>query len=226
MPQTSRDAAHFPGGVPPRPPLQGEEKLTKLEHRLRRMHRSLISARAEILSIRSAEKSARHLAMHDGLTSLPNRLYFQQTLEQALLRSRSRGEVQALMYLDLDDFKQCNDRFGHPVGDALLRILAARLLYALRAEDMVGRMGGDEFACMVAGSPTWQQLDALAANLHRTVSGPAHVAGETLPLRISIGIAVAADEDLGADDLLRRADVAMYVAKRRQTGHEFYIPAP
>jgi len=226
MPQTSRDPGHFPGGIPPLPSPHDDEKLTKLERRLRRMHRSLISARAEILAIRSAEKKARHLAMHDGLTCLPNRLFFQQTLEQALLRSRSRCEVQALMYLDLDGFKQCNDRFGHSVGDALLRILAARLLYALRAEDMVGRMGGDEFACMVAGSPTLQQLDTLAGNLHRTVSGPAHVAGEILPLRISIGIAVAADEDLGADELLRRADVAMYVAKRRQTGHEFYMSAP
>ena len=222
MPQTSIDSRAAPSSIP-RPPLHDDEKLTKLERRLRRVHRALLSARTEILAIRTAEKTARHLAMHDGLTSLPNRTYFQQSLEQALLRSRARREVQALLYLDLDDFEQCNVRFGQSVGDALLRVLASRLLYALRAEDLVARIGGDEFACLVAGSPSWRQLDALAGNLRTAVSAPAHVAGEILPVRIRIGIAVAADEDLGAEELLRRADAAMTVARSRQTGHEFYI---
>jgi diguanylate cyclase (GGDEF)-like protein len=188
------------------------------------MRRTLAAARAEILEIRTAEKTARHLAMHDGLTSLPNRIFFHQALEQALLRVRPLRQTQALLYLDLDDFKQCNDRFGHVVGDALLRIVAARLLHAVRAEDMVGRMGGDEFACLVAGSPSLEQLGTLADHLYHAVCGPADVAGEALPIRISIGIAVACDEELSADELLRRADLAMYAAKRRQTGHEFYMP--
>jgi diguanylate cyclase (GGDEF)-like protein len=186
------------------------------------MRRSLAAARAEILAIRTAEKTARHLAMHDGLTSLPNRIFFHQTLEQALLRTRPLGQSQAVLYLDLDDFKQCNDRFGHSVGDALLRIVGARLLHGVRAEDMIGRMGGDEFACLVAGSANRDQLDALARHLIAAVSVPAQVADQVFPVRISIGIAIAQDEELSADELLRRADLAMYAAKRRQTGYEFY----
>jgi diguanylate cyclase (GGDEF)-like protein len=222
MPQTSVDLRPAHSSIP-LPLLHDDEKLTKLERRLRRVHRALVSARTEILAIRSAEKTARHLAMHDGLTSLPNRAYFQQSLEQALLRARARREVQALMYLDLDDFEQCNSRFGQSVGDALLRVLASRLLYALRAEDLVGRIGGDEFACLVAGSPSWRQLDTLAGNLRSAVSAPAHVAGEIWPIRIHIGIAVAGAEELGAEELLRRADAAMTVAQSHQTGHAFYI---
>jgi len=226
MPTDSRHLRIVPTASPPQPPTQAIEKLTKLERRLRRMRRSLAAARAEILAIRTAEKEARHLAMHDSLTSLPNRVFFHQALEQALMRARSLQQAQALLYLDLDEFKQCNDRFGHSVGDALLRIVAARLQHALRAEDMVGRMGGDEFACLVAGSPTLEQLATLAQHLWTSVSGPVHVSGEVLPVRISIGVAIARDEEISADELLRRADLAMYTAKRRQTGHEFYLAPP
>ena len=130
----------------------------------------------------------------------------------------------ALLYLDLDGFKPINEHHGRAVGDSLLRIVAARLARAIRAGDCVGRMGGDEFACLLGGIDDRQQLSHLACKLFDAVSAPLQVGTLQLTLRPSIGIAICPADGATADTLLKRADAAMYRAKRSQSGYAFFEP--
>ena len=130
----------------------------------------------------------------------------------------------ALLYLDLDGFKPINDQHGRAVGDNMLRIVAARLARAVRAGDFVGRMGGDEFACLLGGIDDRQQLSHLACKLFDAVSAPLQVGTLQLTLRPSIGIAICPTDGGTADTLLQRADAAMYRAKRAQSGYAFFEP--
>src|SRR5208282_6430193 len=198
--------------------------LDKLETELAGVRRARAAARLEILSIQSAEKSARFLALHDGLTSLPNLRFFRLRLEQALAREPRSRQSLAVLYFDLDGFKQLNDAHGHHVGDELLRIVGSRLAHAVRAEDMVSRLGGDEFVCLRTGEPGRNQLAALACKLFDAVRAPMRIGRHDLSVRPSIGIAIAPDDGLDADELMQHADAAMYRAKRQRSGHEFYSP--
>jgi len=202
-------------------------RLGQLETELDAVRRALALAKSEIVAIQSAEKSARYLAMHDALTSLPNLRYFRLRLERAMMTGALYSQLYsqpsfAMLYFDLDGFKQLNDAHGHHFGDGLLRIVAARLAHAVRAEDFVSRLGGDEFACLIAGKPRRDQLTRLANNLYDAVRAPLRVDGHDLEVCVSIGIAIAPDDGQNADELMRHADMAMYRAKRDGTGCEFY----
>jgi diguanylate cyclase (GGDEF)-like protein len=166
----------------------------------------------EITERRQAEASAAHLARHDGLTNLPNRVLFREELEQAVVHAR-RGQGLALLCLDLDQFKGVNDTLGHPTGDALLQAVAERLSGQTRGSDTVARLGGDEFAFVQTpiGKPT--DATAFAERLIALFDAPFVVAGQQIAIGTSIGIAFAPQDGLDPDQLLKNADLALCRAK-------------
>ena len=193
-----------------------------LAEQLVRVHDNLEQSRAELASTRDVERRQRHRAQHDALTTLPNRSHFRSLLRNALVKSEPQGPSLALLYLDLDSFKPINDQHGHDVGDRLLRIVAMRLTRAIRAGDCVGRIGGDEFVCLLDRIEDRQQLSHLACKLFDAVSAPLQIGKMRLTVRPSIGIAVCPTDGGTADTLLKRADAAMYRAKRAQSGYAFF----
>ena len=171
----------------------------------------------DVTERRQAEAQLAHVARHDPLTSLPNRVLFREHMQRALARVQ-RGRALAVLCLDLDRFKPVNDSFGHPVGDALLRAVAARLLSCVRASDMVVRLGGDEFAAVLedAGQPA--DVAALAQRMVEALAQPFQIEGHTIVVGTSIGIALAGAGVDGPDMLLKCADLALYRAKAEGRG--------
>jgi diguanylate cyclase len=197
-------------------------RCSELELQLFDAQSALASARAELTGTQDGERKARHLAMHDGLTGLPNRRFFCERLEHALIHLEAPPASLAVLYLDLDDFKCVNDAHGHEVGDELLKVVSTRLNRAVRAEDMVSRLGGDEFACLRSGTLDRAQLAQLAVKLFDAVAAPMCIGTLNLSMRPSIGIALYPDDGGNAAALLRSADTAMYAAKRLHSGHAFF----
>lgn len=189
-----------------------EEELHALMHTITAMTIKLAATTADV-------SSARYQSFHDGLTSLPNRQLFLSTLNTLLSDRRRKHDQLAIMYLDLDGFKSVNDLHGHQFGDKVLNIVGARLLRSLRAQDMVCRMGGDEFACLLMDVPNPKQLCAIASKLHAIISAPADVGEREITISPSIGIAVYPGDGTTAHDLLKSADLAMYTAKRLRSGY-------
>ncbi|MFK8399290.1 EAL domain-containing protein [Pseudomonas sp. BGr12] len=177
----------------------------------------LLTAR-DTSELREAEARIQHLAYHDALTDLPNRALLMDRLKQqiALLQRHSlRG---ALLFLDLDHFKHINDSLGHSVGDSILQMVTARLEASVRQEDTVARLGGDEFVVLITGIEgsrleTAQQVRQLAEKLRDLLAEPMLLDGHRLQITPSIGIALIPDDGATPDDLLKRADIAMYRAK-------------
>ncbi|MCK6369938.1 MAG: GGDEF domain-containing protein [Gammaproteobacteria bacterium] len=194
----------------------------EVEREVLALRAALVNTRAELTGAEARTRQARYLALHDSLTSLPNRGCFREHLKHALAGVTPPRPGFAVLYLDLDEFKPINDRYGHDAGDELLRITAARLACAVRAEDMMSRLGGDEFACLLADSLNRQQLAHLACKLVDTVSAPVQIGGLALTVRPSIGIAIYPADGASPEVLLRSADTAMYHAKRLHTGYAFF----
>ncbi|HEY7295130.1 MAG TPA: diguanylate cyclase, partial [Dehalococcoidia bacterium] len=171
---------------------------------------------------RKAQTAAlEHQARHDALTGLPNRVLLRDRVEQAIRTSGREALPLALLVMDLDGFKEVNDTLGHQMGDVLLQQVARRLQDALRASDTVARMGGDEFAILLPGDA--QAGAQIAAHkLLEALDRPFLIDGCGIDVGASIGIAVYPDHGLDAQTLLRRADVAMYVAKRGERGAALY----
>jgi len=187
---------------------------------------ALTLARAELASTRIGEARARHLSLHDSLTALPNRRYFNERLENAVTQGSIRQRAIAVLFLDLDGFKPINDRYGHAIGDELLRIVSARMAHSLRTEDVVCRLGGDEFGCLVERFVDRAQLSHIACKLSDAVSAPYVIGKLMLSVRASIGIAASPLDGVTPDALLKSADAAMYLAKRRRTGYAFFNQQP
>ncbi len=174
---------------------------------------------ARDISLRKqAESRIQHLAYHDTLTDLPNRSLLKDRVRSALARARRSGDLGALLFLDLDNFKRINDTLGHAIGDRLLQELAERLSSALRAEDTVARLGGDEFVVLVerlgpepaAARP---RIDDIVIKIRAAMSRPYRLDGHELYVTASIGIVTFPTDGHEVDELLRCADVAMYRAK-------------
>ena len=169
------------------------------------------------LGIKEREQRITHLAFHDGLTDLPNRLLFQQSLEQAVARAKRRDEQVGVLCLDLDGFKSINDTLGHPVGDALLHHVAQQLLQVANGA-VVARLGGDEFAIVVPEANDVGRSRRLAQTILDRFAEPLAVAGHTIATGSSIGIAVFPADGPDAAALLKNADLALYRAKQDGRG--------
>ena len=166
-------------------------------------------------TVRAAQERNRYLALHDALTGLPNRAAFQDALAGAIERSTRQGGQQALMFVDVDNFKQINDATGHGGGDRVLREVGERLQRIVRPGDMVARIGGDEFAVLIE-SPSHPVAAAtrVANDLVEQVPQAIDFEGETLRVSVSVGIALLPRDARTADDAMQCADAAMYQAKR------------
>ncbi|WP_298240514.1 EAL domain-containing protein [uncultured Bradyrhizobium sp.] len=161
--------------------------------------------------IRADERIA-HMAHYDALTDLPNRVLMRGHLERRVAEL-GEGKPFAILYIDVDEFKGVNDSLGHEVGDELLRQVANRLRACVSGNDLVARLGGDEFAIVKAGCRDPAELAALAENILKALRTPVDCRGQDVPTDASIGIAIAPDHGDNPDDLLKRADLAMYAAK-------------
>jgi diguanylate cyclase (GGDEF)-like protein len=170
-----------------------------------------VATHEDITEQRRSKIKIEHMAHHDALTDLANRVLLNERLEQALTRVR-RDEMVAIHHLDLDQFKAVNDTLGHPGGDKLLKMVADRLRLLVRESDTVARMGGDEFAIVqIAADPT--DATTLAQRIISAISEPFDIGGHHAVIGASIGIAVGPGDGLSPDELLRNADLALYRAK-------------
>jgi diguanylate cyclase (GGDEF)-like protein/PAS domain S-box-containing protein len=167
----------------------------------------------DITEWQRAQAQITHMARHDALTNLPNRTLFREQLEQAL-RLAKRGNKLAVLCLDLDHFKDINDSLGHPIGDALLMEVGRRLASCIREGDTVSRLGGDEFAIVqLCGSDDANPAVLLASRIVEEISAPYDVGGHQLVIGVSVGISLAPDDGRNPDELLKKADLALYRAK-------------
>jgi len=187
--------------------------ITLLIRRLRRTYTELVVSESE----------ATHLAFHDTLTSLPNRAYFNDRLEDALAEVSSGRSQLALMFLDLDRFKQVNDTLGHAAGDALICEITARLQSILKPGDVLARMGGDEFAIVMREVKDRMEVESLCGGILSVISRPFDVLGGQAVVGVSIGIAIAPAAGIDRSELARKADIALYQAKKNGGLHfEFF----
>lgn len=169
-----------------------------------------------------AEVKLNKLANHDPLTALPNRTYFQDFLTHSLAQAQRQKHQVYLLFIDLDRFKKINDSEGHEIGDAVLKIIATRLNDILRADDFVARLGGDEFAVVYTHPPINNAASNLARKIISIVSQPFELDGRRYSVGASIGISVYPNDATDANALLRQADLAMYQAKSKRSGFEYF----
>lgn len=180
----------------------------------------------DITSVKAHEAKLRHQALHDSLTDLPNRLLLKDRLDQALRAARRSNEPLNLAILDLDRFKEVNDTLGHQVGDALLVLVAKRLVDCVREGDTVARLGGDEFAVLLPERKDGRSARDVAERIQASLLEPFALAGcVSLEIGVSIGLALFPDDADTGSKLMQCADVAMYDAKRHSTGIECYDPS-
>jgi len=174
---------------------------------------------------KALESQLRHQAFHDSLTELANRALFGDRVEHALTRTDRADTDIAVLFVDLDDFKTINDSLGHSAGDELLIEVARRLRQAVRPADTVARLGGDEFAILLEDLAGDGDATAVATRIQEQLDSPITLDERELTVRASIGIAIGGTREEGADELLRNADMAMYMAKRsRKTGYAVFEP--
>lgn len=174
---------------------------------------ALLGLYEDITDRKRMENKLRELAHYDTLTGLVNRAFFLSQLERAISDRRHRRAPLALMYFDIDHFKDINDSYGHDAGDALLRAFAARVTETVREHDFFARLGGDEFALMLEDLPDPGEAERIASKLVEAVRRPFVIGEGVLAITTSIGVSYL-EPDMCADDLVRRADQAMYGAKR------------
>jgi diguanylate cyclase (GGDEF)-like protein/PAS domain S-box-containing protein len=184
-----------------------------------------ISILEDITEKKAAEERIRRLAHYDQLTDLPNRTLFHDRLHTAISRARREDEHFALMFLDLDRFKQVNDTFGHDTGDLLLREVANRLRTCVRDSDSVARLAGDEFTLLLPGAHTREDAAVVAQKIIEAMTPPVDIDGHALLTSPSIGIAFYPQDGNDEPSLLRAADQAMYTAKAAgRNTFAFYQP--
>lgn len=163
-----------------------------------------------------------YMAHHDTLTGLGNRTLLRERLEQAI-GVAALGEGSALLSIDLDHFKEVNDTFGHPIGDALLRAVAGRLRACARKDDFIARVGGDEFAMIQYADASPDRAAALALRIVETIGAPYEIDGHRIDIGASVGIALVVDAACQLDQYLKRADKALYRAKEEGRGRASFF---
>ena len=200
--------------------------LRSQEDELQQSNRELdLRVQQRTAELTQAKARLEHLARHDPLTGLPNRLLCSDHLRRSISKAQRSGQPLAVLYIDLDRFKEVNDSLGHGVGDDLLREVARRLSVNVRGSDMVARLGGDEFVCVLDCEDARLEVPPVAEKLLSVLAEPMQLQGHALQLSASIGISLFPGDGNSADDLTRAADTAMYVAKRAgRNRYHFYRP--
>lgn len=197
----------------------------QVEARTEELKRANRQLEGEVAERRQAESKLNYLAYHDPLTGLSNRRRFIERLEESLLEAQRRQLRLAVLFIDLDQFKQINDSLGHTVGDELLVLVAARLAEHVRLIDMLSRLGGDEFICLMEAVRSNGEVATLAEEIIAAFEAPFQLGKHELFLSTSVGISLFPDDAQTVVDLMRNADTAMYRAKGTGRGHyHFYTP--
>nr|WP_314621667.1 EAL domain-containing protein [uncultured Noviherbaspirillum sp.] len=176
----------------------------------------------DVTERRLAQSRLQHIAYHDALTGLPNRAFFSKTLSTAISLARLSGTHVAVLFLDLDRFKTINDSLGHGIGDELLIAVAKRLKQCIRENDLVCRMGGDEFTAIINNIESPQIVAGIAEKISKSIGKPFNIQNNVLHVTTSIGITVYPDDGENIEALLKNADTAMYVAKDSGRGNYRY----
>lgn len=190
------------------------------------LHLAVVNQRVRrLVDATRAQREVRHLAYNDSLTGLPNRALFNDHLNHCIEQAGHQGHALALLYLDLDRFKFVNDTLGHEVGDKLLKMAAERIRACVRASDCVARLGGDEFAIVIDELPNASIASATAQKICHAVMAPFDIGGHDIMVSASIGIAIFPSDGVDASALLRRADTAMYRAKKKSSDFQFFEEA-
>ena len=175
----------------------------------------------DVTERRQARRALEHQALHDSLTGLPNRVLLHDRVDQAIRLAHRQHSPLALMILDVDHFKEVNDSYGHQAGDKLLELVGRRLIDVVRETDTVARLGGDEFAVVLLGADE-AAAAVIAGKLLKALERPFEIQGRALDVGASIGIATYPQHADSSETLLRRADIAMYVAKRSRRAYATY----
>jgi diguanylate cyclase (GGDEF)-like protein/PAS domain S-box-containing protein len=196
-----------------------EVDLSEVQLGTRKIHVACVT---DVSERRMHMASLQHAALHDGLTGLPNRVLFGDRVNHAILLAARAKAPLVLLVLDLDGFKQVNDRLGHHHGDLLLNLVADRLLAGLREGDTVARLGGDEFGILPIGGTDLAGAASVAWKVQKALDAPFDIEGHAVEIRASIGITMFPEHGDNIDDLLRRADLAMYDAKRSGGGYAMF----
>ncbi|MES2951862.1 MAG: EAL domain-containing protein [Pseudomonadota bacterium] len=187
------------------------------------IHLAVVNQRVRrLVDATRAERHVHHLAYNDSLTGLPNRTLFNEHLSRCIERAQPLAKSLALLYLDLDRFKFVNDTLGHETGDKLLKSLSERIRSCVRASDCVARLGGDEFAIVIDDLPNVGVASGTAQKICHAITAPFEIDGHDIVVSASIGIAVFPINGVDSSTLLRHADTAMYRAKKRSSGFQFF----
>ncbi len=179
----------------------------------------------DVTDRKKAEETINHLAYHDPLTDLPNRILFYDRLSVALTHAKRNQHMLAVMFLDLDRFKIVNDMMGHAMGDRLLTEVAAKLISCVRANDTVSRIGGDEFTILLPEISREEDAAVVAKKIIDQLKKPRTVNGNELQITVSIGIALYPNDGEDAETLTKNADTAMYRAKEQGDNYQFFNPS-
>ena len=203
--------------------LEASEKLATVNEALRDEIRDRHVLEVKLAEVTEQEATARHIALHDPLTGLPNRTLFKDRLELGLAQAKRHDWSLAVMFMDLDGFKNINDTFGHDVGDYVLQTIANRLRENTRVDDTVSRLGGDEFTYLLMEAGTPQEVALIAQKMIKAIQVPFEVRANgvliSLSINPSIGISLFPMGGTTADSLVKTADEAMYDAKRTKSGY-------
>jgi diguanylate cyclase (GGDEF)-like protein len=173
----------------------------------------LAEARDDLSKSQAKEEETRQITLHDALTGLPNRVLFEQRLDYGLIQAKRHGWELAILFIDIDKFKDINDSYGHDLGDKVLILVANRLQSFVREEDMVCRWGGDEFGCLLLDVKQEANVTRFAEKMVNRITETCEINGTVLSIRPSMGIAIYPADGETADILFKNADMAMYKAK-------------
>jgi diguanylate cyclase (GGDEF)-like protein/PAS domain S-box-containing protein len=177
----------------------------------------------DVSAARATSLEMSHLAQHDVLTNLPNRVLFNDRLTQAISLAERQGKQLAVMFVDLDHFKKINDSLGHAVGDKLLQAVAGRLVACVRRTDTVSRLGGDEFVILLSQVEHAEDAAFSARKILRALAAPHIIDGKSLDINVSIGVSTYPSDERDAEGLMLKADTAMYEAKQNgRNNHQFF----
>jgi diguanylate cyclase (GGDEF)-like protein len=194
-------------------PVKGQDEISKLEREFNRLLSSVEQSRSQSVK----------LAYEDSLTRLPNRAYFFKEAGSILKAHKAVGASAAIMFMDLDGFKQVNDRYGHEAGDMLLKHVANVLRGTLRTADIVSRLGGDEFILFISNVRTHEEVSHVAQRICESISTPIDLDGQIAHVSSSIGISFYPEHETDLNSLISNADEAMFIAKNREKNqYAFY----